>query len=167
LNNRNSNKEKKNKNKIIINKKNQNFLNQDNNYELDELEENKLNKNSKPKKDKNIKINNKRNKIKGERNEEEEFEENEDEEGFEFFEEINENNKRIIKLKKIRGNKKIRIKKSNSISNDEFAKICKPKEYKPFEDSLKEINNNKKSNSLDKIDKRKSISNILNINNRL
>ena len=167
LNNRNSNKEKQNKNKIIINKKNKNFLNQDNNYELDELEENKLNKNSKPKKDKNIKINNKRNKIKGERNEEEEFEENEDEEGFEFFEEINENNKRIRKLKKIRGNKKIRIKKSNSISNDEFAKICKPKEYKLLEDSLKEINNNKKSNSLDKIDKRKSISNILNINNRL
>ena len=171
--NKNNNKEKRNKNNIIINKKNKNFQNQDINYELDEHEENKFNKNSNLKKDKNRKINNKSNQIKGERNEEEEeFEENEDEEGFEFFDEINENNNKIRKIKKIRGNKKIRIKKSNSISNEDFDKIYKPKEYKIFEDSLKEAdikskNKNKKSYSLDKIDERKSISNILGNNNRL
>ena len=47
----------------------------------------------------------------------------------------------------------------------------KPQEYKLFEDSFKEINiklkNKKYSKSLDKIDKRKSISNILISPNRI
>ena len=92
-------------------------------------------------------------------------EEEEDEDGIEFFDEINENNKKIRKIKNIKGKKIIRIKKSNSFSNEDFNMFNKPKKFKLLGDSLEEINiksrNNKYSNSLDKTDKRKSISNIL------
>ena len=92
-------------------------------------------------------------------------EEEEDEDGIEFFDEINENNKKIRKIKNIKGKKIIRIKKSNSFSNEDFNMFNKPKRFKLLGDSLEEINiksrNNKYSNSLDKTDKRKSISNIL------
>ena len=102
--------------------------------------------------------------------EEEEFEDSEEEEeedgdGIEFFDEIDENNKKIRKIKNIKGKKIIRLKKSNSFSNEDFNKFNRPKKFKLLGDSFEEINiksrNNKYPNSLDKIDKRKSISNIL------
>ena len=93
-------------------------------------------------------------------------EEEEDEDGIEFFDEINENDKKIRKIKNIKGKKIIRIKKSNSFSNEDFNMFNKLKKFKLLGDSLEEINiksrNNKYSNSLDKTDKRKSVSNILN-----
>ena len=101
---------------------------------------------------------------KGEEEYEEEDDE-EDEEEIEFFEEAKENKNNKRKIKKIKCKKKIRIKKSNSFTNEDFNKFNKPKGFKIFGDSLEEINiksrNNKNSNSLDKIDKRKSVSNIL------
>jgi hypothetical protein len=99
---------------------------------------------------------------------EEEYEEEDDEkdeEEIEFFEEAKDNKNNKRKIKKIKCKKKIRIKKSNSFTNEDFNKFNKPKGFKIFGDSLEEINiksrNNKNSNSLDKIDKRKSVSNIL------
>ena len=101
---------------------------------------------------------------KGEEEYEEEDDE-EDEEEIEFFEEAKDNKNNKRKIKKIKCMKKIRIKKSNSFTNEDFNKFNKPKGFKIFGDSLEEINiksrNNKNSNSLDKIDKRKSVSNIL------
>ena len=101
---------------------------------------------------------------KGEEEYEEEDDE-EDEEEIEFFEEAKDNKNNKRKIKKIKCKKKIRIKKSNSFTNEDFNKFNKPKGFKIFGDSLEEINiksrNNKNSNSLDKIDKRKSVSNIL------
>ena len=112
----------------------------------------------------------------GEENDDEDIDENieedaEEEDGTEFFDEVIENNKKVRKIKKSRGNKRIKIKKSNSLSNEDFMKIHKPQAYKLLEDSFKEEKNklkdNKYSRSLDKIDKRKSISNIINSGNRL
>ena len=86
-------------------------------------------------------------------------------EEIEFFEEAKDNKNNKRKIKKIKCKKKIRIKKSNSFTNEDFNKFNKPKGFIIFGDSLEEINiksrNNKNSNSLDKIDKRKSVSNIL------
>ena len=116
-------------------------------------------------KGKKISQRNKNIKNKGEEEFEEEDDEEEDEEGIEFFEEAKDNKNNKRKIKKIKCKKKIRIKKSNSFTNEDFNKFNKPKGFKIFGDSLEEINiksrNNKNSNSLDKIDKRKSVSNIL------
>ena len=116
-------------------------------------------------KGKKISQRNKNIKNKGEEEFEEEDDEEEDEEGIDFFEEAKDNKNNKRKIKKIKCKKKIRIKKSNSFTNEDFNKFNKPKGFKIFGDSLEEINiksrNNKNSNSLDKIDKRKSISNIL------
>ena len=116
-------------------------------------------------KGKKISQRNKNIKNKGEEEFEEEDDEEEDEEGMDFFEEAKDNKNNKRKIKKIKGKKKIRIKKSNSFTNEDFNKFNKPKGFKILGDSLEEINiksrNNKNSNSLDKIDKRKSISNIL------
>ena len=147
-------------------------INNDNNLKKSESKSNNKNKNS----DKNKK--NKLNK-KNENNEENGFEEEEEEDdeeidGIEFFEEINKDNNNIRKIKNIKGNKKIKIKKTNSISNISnlhLGKLSNPKVFKLLDDSDQEINNNIKSkkisNSLDKIDKRKSISNLLDIPNRI
>ena len=116
-------------------------------------------------KGKKISQRNKNIKNKGEEEFEEEDDEEEDEEGIDFFEEAKDNKNNKRKIKKIKCKKKIRIKKSNSFTNEDFNKFNKPKGFKIFGDSLEEINiksrNNKNSNSLDKIDKRKSVSNIL------
>ena len=116
-------------------------------------------------KGKKISQRNKNIKNKGEEEFEEEDDEEEDEEGIEFFEEAKDNKNNKRKIKKIKCKIKIRIKKSNSFTNEDFNKFNKPKGFKIFGDSLEEINiksrNNKNSNSLDKIDKRKSVSNIL------
>ena len=116
-------------------------------------------------KGKKISQRNKNIKNKDEEEFEEEDYEEEDEEGIEFFEEAKDNKNNKRKIKKIKGKKKIRIKKSNSFTNEDFNKFNKPKGFKILGDSLEEINiksrNNKNSNSLDKIDKRKSVSNIL------
>ena len=116
-------------------------------------------------KGKKISQRNKNIKNKGEEEFEEEDDEEEDEEGIEFFEEAKDNKNNKRKIKKIKCKIKIRIKKSNSFTNEDFNKFNKPKGFKILGDSLEEINiksrNNKNSNSLDKIDKRKSISNIL------
>ena len=116
-------------------------------------------------KGKKISQRNKNIKNKGEEEFEEEDDEEEDEEGMDFFEEAKDNKNNKRKIKKIKGKKKIRIKKSNSFTNEDFNKFNKPKGFKILGDSLEEINiksrNNKNSNSLDKIDKRKSVSNIL------
>ena len=116
-------------------------------------------------KGKKISQRNKNIKNKGEEEFEEEDDEEEDEEGMDFFEEAKDNKNNKRKIKKIKCKKKIRIKKSNSFTNEDFNKFNKPKGFKIFGDSLEEINiksrNNKNSNSLDKIDKRKSVSNIL------
>ena len=116
-------------------------------------------------KGKKISQRNKNIKNKDEEEFEEEDDEEEDEEGIEFFEEAKDNKNNKRKIKKIKCKKKIRIKKSNSFTNEDFNKFNKPKGFKIFGDSLEEINiksrNNKNSNSLDKIDKRKSVSNIL------
>ena len=116
-------------------------------------------------KGKKISQRNKNIKNKGEEEFEEEDDEEEDEEGIDFFEEAKDNKNNKRKIKKIKCKKKISIKKSNSFTNEDFNKFNKPKGFKILGDSLEEINiksrNNKNSNSLDKIDKRKSISNIL------
>ena len=171
---KNNNIDNNSQNKNIINEENQSFNNKENSYESGKDEGNKFKTISKQKKLSNKKINNKRKEFENQRKEKEEFEgegDEDEEEGIEFFDEINKNGKKIRKIKNIRGNKKIRIKKSNSLSNDDFIKIYKPKEMKIFENFYKDINikskNNKKSNSLDKIDKRKSISNALGFRNRL
>ena len=125
----------------------------------------KINKIKNKYKGKKISQRNKNIKNKGEEEFEEEDDEEEDEEGIEFFEEAKDNKNNKRKIKKIKGKKKIRIKKSNSFTNEDFNKFDKPKGFKILGDSLEEINiksrNNKNSNSLDKIDKRKSVSNIL------
>ena len=154
--------ESKNKTIKIKNKyKGQKITQKDKNNEYVE-NENKNKKETKSQK----KLRNKNIKNK----EEEEFEDLEEEEeedgdGIEFFDEIDENNKKIRKIKNIKGKKIIRLKKSNSFSNEDFNKFNRPKNFKLLGDSLEEINiksrNNKYPNSLDKIDKRKSISNIL------
>ena len=167
----------KNKKKIIKNRNkhkskeknvhNNDNINKENNFEIEELDSEKDNKKTKQRK-----LNKNRNKNNEEIEQEEsgDLEEDEEEE-IDFFDEINEDNKKIRKIKKIKENKKIRIKKSNSISTEDYAKMNKPQEYKLFEDSFKEINiklkNKKYSKSLDKIDKRKSISNILISPNRI
>ena len=127
----------------------------------------------KVKKNKNLKKRKIRNKN-GKNNEEEEFEyfeeeeeeeEDDEDEAIDFFDEVNDSDKKIRKIKNIKEKKKIRVKKNNSLANIDFIEFNKPKGLQLLEDSFKEINiksrNNKKSNSLDKIDKRKSISNIL------
>ena len=131
----------------------------------------------KVKKNKNLKKRKIRNKN-GKNNEEEEFEyfeeeeeeeEDDEDEAIDFFDEVNDSDKKIRKIKNIKEKKKIRVKKNNSLANIDFIEFNKPKGLQLLEDSFKEINiksrNNKKSNSLDKIDKRKSISNILNPSN--
>ena len=127
----------------------------------------------KVKKNKNLKKRKIRNKN-GKNNEEEEFEyfeeeeeeeEDDEDEAIDFFDEVNDSDKKIRKIKNIKEKKIIRVKKNNSLANIDFIEFNKPKGLQLLEDSFKEINiksrNNKKSNSLDKIDKRKSISNIL------
>ena len=146
-----------------------NLINQENMNNNKNKNENRTIKRSK---NKNNKIKNKPKNIRGNKEEdyenleEEEEEEEEDEDGTEFFYEINEGGKKIKKIKKLKSNKRIKIKKSNSLCNLEN----KPEEYKILENSFKKLNNlNNKiySKSLDKIDKRKDISEILKSSNRI
>ena len=160
-----------------INKKRNKYEFENINGNMNNKISSKKNLNNRNKMMKNKKTNkNKLNDDIGEENDDEDIDENieedeEEEEGTEFFDEVIENNKKVRKIKKSRGNKRIKTKKSNSLSNEDFMKIHKPQAYKLLEDSFKEEKNklkdNKYSRSLDKIDKRKSISNIINSGNRL
>ena len=163
-NNENNSDFSKEENNELINKK-KGLRNNKDNKKKNNNDKYEIKKRSKNKKLNKIN-NNDKNQNNEESSDEEEFEENEDEEEeIEFFDEINKENKKIRKIKKVKGKIKIRFKRSNSMKNKDLIEIIGPNESDLLPFSLKEINikskNNIRFNSLDKIDKRKSISNVL------